>query len=252
MATSCRQTPNKSVPLAIQEDSKPSVAPKQVEKNNESAPTVKTPSEPSTSGLKTDSQNTSQLGDNSSHSDKPTAKEIPCEISLADSRKESPLFQAIRYEDVEAVRNLLAQGASLGGRNKCGETALEYTIDPDIFEMLLQKAKPADVNAKRDGDPLIVRLMMTAAYLFWDDRKTHFIELLVKKGADVNATTDAGTTALMIAALDGQLEIVKALLKNGADVNAKTIPHGDTALNCATEGNHTEVIRILIEHGAVE
>jgi ankyrin repeat protein len=48
-------------------------------------------------------------------------------------------------------------------------------------------------------------------------------EAALKAGADVNAKTDYGITALMWASDKGHLETVKWLTANKADVNAKNI-----------------------------
>ena len=52
---------------------------------------------------------------------------------------------------------------------------------------------------------------------------TEIVKALLDKGADVNAKSKDGVTALMWASQDGHTEIVKALLiDKGADVNAKS------------------------------
>ena len=45
-------------------------------------------------------------------------------------------------------------------------------------------------------------------------------ELLIEKGADVNAVEEDGWTALMIAAGNGHKEVCQLLIEKGADVNA--------------------------------
>ncbi len=45
------------------------------------------------------------------------------------------------------------------------------------------------------------------------------VELLVAAQAHVNAQNVRGTTALHLAVIKGQIEIVSVLLKNGADPN---------------------------------
>ncbi len=47
---------------------------------------------------------------------------------------------------------------------------------------------------------------------------------MLSKGADVNAKTQWGTTALHYAVPGGHREIAESLIAKGADVNAKT--HG--------------------------
>ena len=59
--------------------------------------------------------------------------------------------------------------------------------------------------------------------------RKEIVELLLSKGADVNAKDSKGETALMVAAFYGRKETVELLLSKGADVNAKD-NEGKTAL----------------------
>ena len=47
------------------------------------------------------------------------------------------------------------------------------------------------------------------------------LELLLQKGADINAISDHGETALIVAAMSGQKEVINILLQNNVDINAK-------------------------------
>ena len=60
------------------------------------------------------------------------------------------------------------------------------------------------------------------------------IRFLIDQGADVNAKTSQGFTALMYASRDGFLETVEHLVSNGADVNSKT-KFGYTSLMVSPE-----------------
>ena len=73
--------------------------------------------------------------------------------------------------------------------------------------------------------------------------------MLLKAGADVNAKTKDGETALMVALLEGHTESVNALIKAGADVNAKDIK-GGTALMLAALYGQAEDIKLLLNAGA--
>ena len=72
---------------------------------------------------------------------------------------------------------------------------------------------------------------------------------LVKRGAEINARNQKGTTPLMMAAANGHLEIVKALASLGGQVNARN-NNGATALMVAAFGGHLEVVKLLLSLGS--
>jgi len=65
------------------------------------------------------------------------------------------------------------------------------------------------------------------------------------------ATTNDGTTALMLVSSKGHLEIVRELCERGANVNAARTNDGITVLMFASGKGHLEVVRELRERGAV-
>src|SRR5260370_37957527 len=67
---------------------------------------------------------------------------------------------------------------------------------------------------------------------------------LLEKGADVNAKSKAGRTALMSASDLGQLDTVRVLLEQGADVDAKD-KKGDTALRVAEKYKYSSIVALL-------
>lgn len=70
--------------------------------------------------------------------------------------------------------------------------------------------------------------------------------LLLSPATKVDARNAAGETALMYAALQGELETVKLLLSRGAEVNQP----GWTALHYAASGGQLSVVQLLLEHHA--
>jgi hypothetical protein len=79
--------------------------------------------------------------------------------------------------------------------------------------------------------------------------------LLLDGGADVNARTGEGETALHWAAGNGATEMVQLLLDRGAWVNVQDDNHGHTALHLAGNGQgeaHRECVRLLVGKGGAD
>ncbi len=75
------------------------------------------------------------------------------------------------------------------------------------------------------------------------------VQVLVRKGATIDATAPKGRTALMLAAANGHTPVVEFLLQQGAEINAKD-SDGQTALMYATSGLFPETVKFLLENGA--
>ncbi|KAI9739356.1 MAG: hypothetical protein M1834_007569 [Cirrosporium novae-zelandiae] len=78
-------------------------------------------------------------------------------------------------------------------------------------------------------------------------------ELLIKHGADVNASATyyCGMTALQAACSAGNKPLVDSLLVCGADIHALPAPWaGRTALQAACEKGAIDIVLALLEHGA--
>ncbi|CAK9019884.1 unnamed protein product [Durusdinium trenchii] len=109
-------------------------------------------------------------------------------------------------------------------------------------EQLLQK--PLDPN-RRGPSPQPEWPMFSAAALGY----LEVVRMLLEAGAEKNAATQDGETALMAAARDGHLEVVQVLLEAGAEKNAAT-QDGETALMAAARDGHLEVVQVLLKAGA--
>ncbi len=100
-------------------------------------------------------------------------------------------------------------------------------------------ASGADVNAAT-GDGSTA--LMWAAY----NNQPDAVEDLLKAGADPNAVTDLGVSALWNAAINGNDEITAQLLEAGANPNLAMIA-GETPLMAAARGGFPEVAQLLID-----
>jgi len=72
------------------------------------------------------------------------------------------------------------------------------------------------------------------------------IQLLVKRGANVNAADSFGMTALDYAEQSGEAKAADALLSNGANINNK---HGQQLLERAISNLHVGIVRSMLKHG---
>ena len=83
-----------------------------------------------------------------------------------------------------------------------------------------------------------------AAFGGYDDE----VRFLLDRGADLNAKTNFGSSALMAASFAGHDSTVRLLLSHGADVNADR--DGDTPLTYARDRHHPEIVALLRQAGA--
>ena len=121
----------------------------------------------------------------------------------------------------------------------------------EFHEICLREWKNANANARFIFTCPMCRSLLQLQDLFdvigtgsYED-----VKLLLEKGMDISQTNYHGDTALMWAALGGNLEIVKLLLEKGADVSHKNT-YGDTALIWVARSGHLEIVKLLLENGA--
>lgn len=134
-------------------------------------------------------------------------------IEATDEYRGPPLVDAAAYAQTEVVIFLLSRGANLHARDKYGHTAL--------------------ISAACE---CAVATMNDAYYV---------VDVLLRKGSDVNAHANDGTTALMNAAGGfGGSAIVKLLLEHGADPRARDA-EGKTALQFAIAANRADKVQLI-------
>lgn len=167
------------------------------------------------------------------------------------SAPQSAINDAIVAGDATLVTRLIDQGEALDEWGACGddtffgETALECAVDenrPAIVRLLIERgADPGKIS--QFGCPPLVTAV------------THDIDilrLLLDKGADPNGHCYGmleGRTPLMEAVIAGRTDSVKLLIERGANIDART-KIGYSALTYAAYGRQEGGAKILLAKGA--
>jgi len=88
--------------------------------------------------------------------------------------------------------------------------------------------------------------------LHWAARsgKINIVDMLIARGARVNATNMGDDTALHLAASQGHRDVVVMLLHNKANINSIN-EHGNTPLHYASFWMHDQIAEDLVNNGAI-
>lgn len=145
---------------------------------------------------------------------------------------------------LEIVKLLIEKGARINAEGDCHHTALVLTAEGAIFKAMAEFVRPRVVMPEEDSQLSDDDLGDIRNF---GSKHIQIAELLIAKGADVNVVSDCETgdwtaTALVIAALGGNVELVKLLLTHNADPNRKTAATPLTLLT--TENELTSVVEI--------
>jgi ankyrin repeat protein len=143
-----------------------------------------------------------------------------------------------------AIAVLLA-GSSMvfAGGTSTGASLLETAESGDhVAAMHLLSVKGTDVNATAADG---TTAMMYAAA----NGDLELVRALIKAGANVKLANQFGTSALTEASIIGAAPIVEALVKAGADPNFRT-PNGETPLMAAARTGKVDAAKALLDAGA--
>lgn len=202
------------------------------------------------------------------------------DVNVGDSRNTTALMYAARFCHVELIRTLLDRGALLSARTSTGFTALTHALiqsrswgsyrkvrSPDrrplelllaagaryeLREAVMMNDVPlATARLDEGADPntgqgsYLGPLLMIAAELGYPA----IVDLLLQRGAKIEATDDLGRRPLLSAARYGWTRVVQLLLERGAELNGDDWDD-NTALSEAAVHGHSRVVRLLIDRGA--
>jgi ankyrin repeat protein len=178
--------------------------------------------------------------------------------NLADSSGMTPLLDAIEHDDVKTAQALIDAGANVNQSNSEGYTPLALAIEELRFETAKALIEAgADVN-KTVGKDNLTPLMVAVAQTHLSEgtkplptttRPIDIDRLLIQKGAKVNAQSNTGATALMIAAARDNAEAIGLLLNSGADPEIVN-KQGQTALKIADQNDAQSAAQAIQVLGA--
>lgn len=174
-----------------------------------------------------------------------------------------PLAWAVMMGHTAAAELLLQHGADINGRNGDGNTALHLAVflgHAETAELLIKNG--ADINTKNGDGATPVDLLgvpwemtrfladMFGIKLEQKQVETGRAKIAEMLNVELASESQVALNDIWKAASTGNLNVVKRALANGMDANLKDPKSGDILLGTAALMGHTEIVALLLEHGA--
>ena len=166
-------------------------------------------------------------------------------IDSTDDQSQTPLHFAAASGNTKAVRLLIKKGAKLECENWCGWTPImfaSYYGHLDVVNLLMHNHAQINTRNSRLATPLTCAARCGHKAV---------IELLLDNDAEVNppVNSEPSVTPLMAATQHGHTSIVSLLLQYNADVDYQSPDTGYTALMLAAMNGQLKIVKLLIEKG---
>src|SRR5580698_4798443 len=139
---------------------------------------------------------------------------------------------------------LLLAGASLSSLAMAAEMTPLAAAEAGDHATAIRLATVKGANVNTTGADGSTAIMYAAA-----NNDLELVRALIKAGANVKLSNQLGTSAITEAAIIGSAPIIDALLKAGADPNFRTTD-GETPLMAAARSGKVEAAKVLLAAGA--
>lgn len=184
-------------------------------------------------------------------------------VDVADMYGVTPLMLACATESPRPCVRLLAARPDVSRVDDAGHSAVDYAVGRGRAEqeraLLAAGASPATRRALQSAAAAPTDRLPRAvvdAYAGWPDvvvaasrNDPAALRDLLNRGADPNARTAAGESALYVAVAAGASKCAIALLEAGADASVAG-PDGSTPLGMAVRRGQSSMVEVLLAHAA--
>ncbi len=161
---------------------------------------------------------------------KPSPKRVAADKKLDANFK---LMCAVSEGKLAAAEKLLKIGADPNVKNRWGESALMGTNNIAMAKLLIAHGGDINYIDQVNGTPLMHAV-----------DAPEYLKFLISRGANINGSPDDGDTALTAAVREEDLKLVRYLVSKGARVR------GVNALHWAVDRNNLPIARYLLSKGA--
>jgi len=160
--------------------------------------------------------------------------DMEAEINARDHIGNTPLHLSYQANS-DLIDIFIDRGADINSKNQQGETVIKVFKEksPNWIEfiyMLLVKGIEFDVNEKFRNKNTLLHEVILKQSKYIKCATDEYIELLIKKGADVNIQGKFEQTPMHDAVSAGLIDVVKILMQHGADITIKS-KRGETPMD---------------------
>lgn len=170
-----------------------------------------------------------------------------CTPNPRDDYGVTPLHLACEKGNLDAVKLLIQYDADVDFPDTRSDTPLVWALREKYVHISLQLVDAgADVRSKYKG-----LFGMTPLHKAAELGDLNLVKLMLRKGAEVDATNYDFGTPIIVAVKNHNFEVVQELIRNGAELNNCIMtPRKVTPLHTAAEEGFLDIVELLIDAGA--